>query len=679
MVHPHKRTERIIEDSELPVIQCDYLMLKDTAGTEGLKVFSMHVRIFGYFGSSHFGSSRSFSFEHCFLLHLRKPSYGTSRMERDADPKWLGPSYSRAPSEDRKLAEIETKLCGSEKGPKTSASTSATHAGQVFSDASIPRPEREDHNGQGAFLQVGGSNERDGRTRGGVHSSCPQKSTKSRAGSPRRSTSGGVRGFLDESAVPLGGIGFKESDHHGEHRSVREEVIGIEDQDAGPSSNRSVGGAAIARIGVPIAGPSRVVAGSQCGHPQPESEASLPSRGFRSILRRRIPTMDGGPAQGFANRCGNGTVLRSGEDFSVACASSVGVAAGNPRPSHVTPISSGHFCAVIRHRCGMLGVRVGDASNPGPPSLRRLRRNRSAMCAISSNEEPLIRGTGRNVVARVEGAPDDTQIEGCSETVPESQSALTQNKSHRTSSMRWRKIWTKLRSEFQTLSSIFLAKDRTHRRLTIIGAGNAQAQEVPDVTQWESEAQFSFLFRPEFQSQSEGQSPKVVDMTIGDSDGEQRDQMHRESAGRKVDAINAPHFGGLVALRALMMTSVKSQIQHGKRMFLMQTSTQRVKTDLTMCCQTRKASQKQVRRTLWQRRQKNPKLWRTSPETLWKCVEIDIGKSNMGELSRRRSAAKKGWKLFMVLPRMLLHRPPGGGLIPRSKLVARFEAFSKRS
>ena len=31
----------------------------------------------------------------------------------------------------------------------------------------------------------------------------------------------------------------------------------------------------------------------------------------------------------------------------------------------------------------------------------------------------------------------------------------------------------------------------------------------------------------------------------------------------------------------------------------------------------------------------------------------------------------------MLLPRMLLHRPPGGGLIPRSKLVARFEAFSR--
>ena len=44
---PHKRTERIIEDNELPVIQCDYLMLKDVAGTSGLKVLSMYLRTFG--------------------------------------------------------------------------------------------------------------------------------------------------------------------------------------------------------------------------------------------------------------------------------------------------------------------------------------------------------------------------------------------------------------------------------------------------------------------------------------------------------------------------------------------------------------------------------------------------------------------------------------------------------
>ena len=45
---PHKRTGRIFEDSELHVIQCDYLMLKDVAGTGGLKKLSMYARTFGY-------------------------------------------------------------------------------------------------------------------------------------------------------------------------------------------------------------------------------------------------------------------------------------------------------------------------------------------------------------------------------------------------------------------------------------------------------------------------------------------------------------------------------------------------------------------------------------------------------------------------------------------------------
>ena len=36
---------------------------------------------------------------------------------------------------------------------------------------------------------------------------------------------------------------------------------------------------------------------------------------------------------------------------------------------------------------------------------------------------------------------------------------------------------------------------------------------------------------------------------------------------------------------------------------------------------------------------------------------------------------KRGWKLFMLLPRMLLHQPPRGGNIPRHKLQERFNAF----
>ena len=37
----------------------------------------------------------------------------------------------------------------------------------------------------------------------------------------------------------------------------------------------------------------------------------------------------------------------------------------------------------------------------------------------------------------------------------------------------------------------------------------------------------------------------------------------------------------------------------------------------------------------------------------------------------------RAWKVFSMLPRMLLHRPPGGGTISREKLVARFEDFSR--
>ena len=48
MTTGHKRTERIIEDSELPIVQCDYLVLQDVAATGGLKVLSMYLRTFGY-------------------------------------------------------------------------------------------------------------------------------------------------------------------------------------------------------------------------------------------------------------------------------------------------------------------------------------------------------------------------------------------------------------------------------------------------------------------------------------------------------------------------------------------------------------------------------------------------------------------------------------------------------
>ena len=38
---------------------------------------------------------------------------------------------------------------------------------------------------------------------------------------------------------------------------------------------------------------------------------------------------------------------------------------------------------------------------------------------------------------------------------------------------------------------------------------------------------------------------------------------------------------------------------------------------------------------------------------------------------------ERGWKLFLLLPRLLLYRAPRGGLIPRAKLMSRLELFNR--
>ena len=38
----------------------------------------------------------------------------------------------------------------------------------------------------------------------------------------------------------------------------------------------------------------------------------------------------------------------------------------------------------------------------------------------------------------------------------------------------------------------------------------------------------------------------------------------------------------------------------------------------------------------------------------------------------------RGWKLFLLLPRLLLFRPPRGGLIPKQQLQNRLSLFSRR-
>ena len=40
-------------------------------------------------------------------------------------------------------------------------------------------------------------------------------------------------------------------------------------------------------------------------------------------------------------------------------------------------------------------------------------------------------------------------------------------------------------------------------------------------------------------------------------------------------------------------------------------------------------------------------------------------------------AATRAWKLFLLLPRLLLYKPPRGGQIPKSRLIERFADFAE--
>ena len=66
---------------------------------------------------------------------------------------------------------------------------------------------------------------------------------------------------------------------------------------------------------------------------------------------------------------------------------------------------------------GLRGTRVGEASNPGPPRLRRLRRGTSSNgpspVAVSSDEEPLVRpNMGRDVLPRFGEGPIAVPLAG---------------------------------------------------------------------------------------------------------------------------------------------------------------------------------------------------------------------------------------------------------------------------
>ena len=59
------------------------------------------------------------------------------------------------------------------------------------------------------------------------------------------------------------------------------------------------------------------------------------------------------------------------------------------------------------------------------------------------------------------------------------------------------------------------------------------------------------------------------------------------------------------------------------------------------------------------------------------ALKLALEEATWGNSRDDEVRQERGWKLLMLLSRMLLHRAPGGGLISRAKLVERFEAFAK--
>ena len=48
-----------------------------------------------------------------------------------------------------------------------------------------------------------------------------------------------------------------------------------------------------------------------------------------------------------------------------------------------------------------------------------------------------------------------------------------------------------------------------------------------------------------------------------------------------------------------------------------------------------------------------------------------------GTEANNEARVVRGWKLFLLLPRMLLFRPPRGGVVPRKKLESRIRLFQE--
>ena len=59
------------------------------------------------------------------------------------------------------------------------------------------------------------------------------------------------------------------------------------------------------------------------------------------------------------------------------------------------------------------------------------------------------------------------------------------------------------------------------------------------------------------------------------------------------------------------------------------------------------------------------------------AMKVALEEITSGLQARNDHQQERGWKLFLGLPRMLLHRSPRGGKISGDKLISRFDKFAR--
>ena len=406
------------------------------------------------------------------------------------------------------------------------------------------------------------------------------------------------------------------------------------------------------------------------------SVAEATSQGrVRSSVRRGDGGMVGGTPGRFADGSGDRTAPRGCKGLSIDDNSCRGGAPVDSKPEN-SSFCAGEHSEVILYQCGLLGIRVGEASHPGPVktrSARRLERSRRRV-ASSSDDEPLVRPVvGREVIPRIE-AGADLLATGGEATVPDS-------------------VIDALEADLTppVPSTVPVSDGRFLQLGLLCGVPLSE----PGPTQWESGAEFPLERRaPDWDSNEEVEREEVppgrdgvFDMTVADSPDEidvdeEAQPVRGVFGGRRVvlvpqsgtprsvhdrsDAGSNREVGenesDIDSLDFLEENgSVVSGVAEGTPAAFREALQAIDEVNLNMVFQRRANVMKSVPHILT-----GP--YRNAMKVL---LEEVLAGHERGDILRQ----ERGWKAFMLLPRLLFHRKCRGGKVGKEKLRERFDAF----